>query len=456
MFSILARDTRSEGVRSLRDLMADGELECCRHLHAPNLHASMIVDAMQAGKTCHLRKTICGLFSARTTRCRSQARPQSPACTSAYRRNGKHPRGDRQGLAGSSCCRRLESTRTAVTKTVGDPQGHQRQDFFMKGERATALAMRHTACAMGHSRRRFSDPDWDAIRWLQYFISSRSRRRHAARRSAFERDLRRRDVAACLRPDERAVLKSNPVDVRTGHAHRHLPDGTKATVFSRRMIMAASQPDRKPTPAAARCSPTSRRNTHMMSYQTNEEKLASVYSPKGRSEKTGWKHLPEEDGRAVICRKSRISMECVATGRQPLADLALAFEDDQGQLRRLLGRRRGPSRHTVRSRPQPAWPLAEASTPHLGGVIDDFGSGKTGSCVRILLGPNHRDMFAGICHHDRRRSAVLAESGVRRRRISRHSPGSCRRRMSSVSRPPCAPHQLETAVFRFWRRASTC
>ena len=48
------------------------------------------------------------------------------------------------------------------------------------------------------------------------------------------------NVTACLRPEERTVLKANPVDVEDwGALTVTFSDGTKATVFSGDMIVAA-------------------------------------------------------------------------------------------------------------------------------------------------------------------------------------------------------------------------
>jgi predicted dehydrogenase len=65
----------------------------------------------------------------------------------------------------------------------------------------------------------------------------------------------------------------------------------------------------------------------MMSYQTSEEKLASVYITEKVDRKTGWQYvcLEEEWTRGYV-QEIQDFMECVATGRQPLSDLALAFE----------------------------------------------------------------------------------------------------------------------------------
>src|SRR6187397_2313906 len=48
--------------RSFRDLIADGELDVIDICTPPNLHASMIVEAMQAGKHVICEKPFAGYF----------------------------------------------------------------------------------------------------------------------------------------------------------------------------------------------------------------------------------------------------------------------------------------------------------------------------------------------------------------------------------------------------------
>jgi predicted dehydrogenase len=68
-------------------------------------------------------------------------------------------------------------------------------------------------------------------------------------------------------------------------------------------------------------------NTHMMSYQTSEEKLAGVYITEKVDRKTGWQYVCiEEEWTRGYIQEIQDFMECVATGRQSLSDLALAFE----------------------------------------------------------------------------------------------------------------------------------
>jgi len=68
-------------------------------------------------------------------------------------------------------------------------------------------------------------------------------------------------------------------------------------------------------------------NNHMMSYLTDEEKLAGVYITEKVDRKTGWQFIClEEEWTRGYLQEIQDFMECVSVGREPRADLALAFE----------------------------------------------------------------------------------------------------------------------------------
>jgi len=136
------------------------------------------------------------------------------------------------------------------------------------------------------------------------------------------------NVTACLGPDERAVLKANPVDVEDwGMLTATFSDGTKATVFSGDMILGGVRNLIETHTSSGALFANITPNTHMMSYQTSEEKLAGVYITEKVDRKTGWQYVCiEEEWTRGYTQEIQDFMECVATGRQPLSDLALAFE----------------------------------------------------------------------------------------------------------------------------------
>ena len=135
-------------------------------------------------------------------------------------------------------------------------------------------------------------------------------------------------VSACLRPDERAFIKANPVDVEDwGTLTATFSDGTKATIFSGDMIAGGVRNLIETYTSGGALFANITPNTHMMSYQTSEEKLASVYITEKVDRKTGWQYVClEEEWTRGYLQEIQDFMECIATGRQPLSDLALAFE----------------------------------------------------------------------------------------------------------------------------------
>src|SRR5262249_16931239 len=86
------------------------------------------------------------------------------------------------------------------------------------------------------------------------------------------------NVTACLRADERAFIKANPVDVEDwGTLTITFSDGTKASVFSGDMIMGGVRNLVETYTSGGSLFANITPNTHMMSYHTSEEKLSSVY-----------------------------------------------------------------------------------------------------------------------------------------------------------------------------------
>ena len=136
------------------------------------------------------------------------------------------------------------------------------------------------------------------------------------------------NVAAGLAPQERAFIKSNPVDVEDwGMLTLTFSDGTKSTVFSGDMIMGGVRNLIETYTSGGSLFANITPNTHMMSYQTSEEKLADVYITEKVDRKTGWQYVClEEEWTRGYLQEIQEFMECAATGRQPLSDLALAFE----------------------------------------------------------------------------------------------------------------------------------
>ena len=68
----------------------------------------------------------------------------------------------------------------------------------------------------------------------------------------------------------------------------------------------------------------------MITYLTDEAKLKDVYITEKVDRKTGWQYVClEEEWTRGYTQEIQDFIECVAQGRQPLADLDLAFDTIQ-------------------------------------------------------------------------------------------------------------------------------
>jgi predicted dehydrogenase len=314
--------------RSFRDLMADGDLDVVDICTPPNLHSSMIVEAMKGGKHVICEKPFTGYFGRQADK--------API--------GKHVP---KGLMYERVLEEMERTcaaikeagklfmyaedwiyAPAVTKTVEILRATKDKILFMKGEESHsgshAAHAAQWAMTGGGSLIRMGCHPLAAVLYLKQ--AEAKARGEAISVASVTCDVG--NVSACLRPDERAFIRANPIDVEDwGTLTVTFSDGTKATVLSGDMIMGGVRNLIETYTSGGSLFANITPNTHMMSYQTNEEKLASVYITEKVDRKTGWQYVClEEEWTRGYLQEIQDFMECAATGRQPLSDLALAFE----------------------------------------------------------------------------------------------------------------------------------
>ncbi len=130
-------------------------------------------------------------------------------------------------------------------------------------------------------------------------------------------------------PDaDRRYLNAHPVDVEDwGMMSLGFSDGTKATVFAGDMILGGVRNLVEAYTSGGVLFANIAPNNHMVSYQTDEAKLADVYITEKVDRKTGWQQVClEEEWTRGYQQEIQDFMECAATGRQPLAGLDLAYE----------------------------------------------------------------------------------------------------------------------------------
>ena len=136
------------------------------------------------------------------------------------------------------------------------------------------------------------------------------------------------NVAACLAPSQRPFIKANPVDAEDwGMMTVTFTDGTKAVVLSGDMIMGGVRNLIETYTNSGSLFANITPNNQMTTYMTDETRLGGVYFTEKVDRKTGWQFVClEEEWTRGYLQEIQDFMECVATGRQPLADLELAYE----------------------------------------------------------------------------------------------------------------------------------
>jgi predicted dehydrogenase len=314
--------------RSFAELVADRELDVIDICTPPNLHAEMIVQAMQAGKHVICEKPFSGYFG--------REGDKTPI--------GKHVP---KAVMYERVVEEMEKTAAAikatgklfmyaedwvyapaVTKTAEILRATKDKVLFMKGEEShsgshAAHAAQWTMTGGGSLIRMGCHPLSGVLFLKQVEARARGETITVASVTC---DVG--NVAACLKPDERAYIKANPVDVEDwGTLTLTFSDGTKATIFSGDMIMGGVRNLIETYTSGGSLFANITPNNHLMSYQTSEEKLASVYITEKVDRKTGWQYVClEEEWTRGYLQEIQDFMECAATGRQPLSDLALAFE----------------------------------------------------------------------------------------------------------------------------------
>jgi predicted dehydrogenase len=319
--------------RDYRALLADPAIDVVDICTPPALHAQMIVEAMAADKHVICEKPFAGYFG----------RPGDPT-----------PIGKRvaKALMYERLMEEMEGTRTAIkasgklfmyaedwvyapamAKTVEILKATKDKILFMKAEESHSGS--HAAHAAlwamtgGGALIRMGCHPLAAVLYLKQ-VEARARG-ETIRAVAVTADVG--NVAAGLAPQERAFIKANPVDVEDwGTLTVTFSDGTKATIFSGDMIMGGVRNLIETYASGGSLFANITPNNHMVTYMTDEEKLGSVYITEKVDRKTGWQFVClEEEWTRGYLQEIQDFMECVATGRQPLSGLDLAYETAQIQ-----------------------------------------------------------------------------------------------------------------------------
>ena len=314
--------------RSFDDLVADRDIDVVDICTPPMLHAAMIVAAMRAGKHVICEKPFAGYFG--------RDGDKAPigrhvAKSLMYQHLIEEMEQTRKAIAASGRLFMYAEDwiyAPAVTKTVEILEATRDKILFMKAEESHSGS--HAAHAAqwsmtgGGSLIRMGCHPLSTVLYLKQ-VEARARGERIAV-AAVTADVG--NVAAGLPAQDHAYIKSNPVDVEDwGMLTLTFSDGTKATVFSGDMIMGGVRNVIETYTSGGSLFANITPNNHLTSYLTDEAKLASVYITEKVDRKTGWQFVClEEEWTRGYLQEIQDFMECVALGRQPRADLALAYE----------------------------------------------------------------------------------------------------------------------------------
>src|ERR1700674_489382 len=314
--------------RDFEALLADDAIDVVDICTPPALHAAMIVEAVEAGKHVICEKPFTGYFG--------RAGDQAPI----GKQVPKSRMAERVMEEMEQTCAAVRSSgrlflyaedwiyAPAVTKTVEILTATKDKILFMKAEEShsgshAAHAAQWSMTGGGSLIRMGCHPLSTVLYLKQVEARARGERISVA---AVTADVG--NVAAGVPPQERPFIKANPVDVEDwGMLALTFSDGTKSTAFSGDMIMGGVRNSVKTyTNGGSRVAKITP-NNHMVSYLTDEKKLDGVYITEKVDRKTGWQFIClEEEWTRGYLQEIQDFMECVSLGREPRADLALAYE----------------------------------------------------------------------------------------------------------------------------------
>jgi predicted dehydrogenase len=314
--------------RDFRELIADPDLDVIDICTPPMQHASMIVDAMQAGKHVICEKPFAGYFGREGDK--SPIGKHVPKSLMYERVMEEMDKTSKAVGASGKLFMYAEDWvyAPAIAKIVEVLKATKDKVLFMKGEESHsgshAAHAAQWAMTGGGSLIRMGCHPLSAVLYLKQVEAKARGERIGV--SAVTADVG--NVTACLADGERTYIKAKPIDVEDwGTLTLTFSDGTKSTVFSGDMIMGGVRNVVEAYTNGGSLFANITPNNHLMSYLTDEEKLASVYITEKVDRKTGWQYIClDEEWTRGYQQEIQDFMECVAQKREPLADLALAYE----------------------------------------------------------------------------------------------------------------------------------
>jgi len=314
--------------RDYRDMLKDKAIDVVDLCTPAVLHAPMAVEFMEAGKDVICEKPFTGYFG----------RPADP--TPIGRKVAKALMYERVMEEMEAARRRINATgqlfmyaenwvyAPAVAKTAEVIAATRDKILFLKAEES------HSGSHAEHAARWDMTGGGALIRQGCHPLSAVLFLKQAEARARGEKigiasiiaDVG--NIGDQLSAADHAYIQSHPLDVEDwAMLTITFTDGAKATVFAGDMVLGGVRNLVETYTSGGVLLANITPNSQMLMYQTDEQKLSSVYITEKVDRKTGWQFvcLNEEWSRGYI-QEIQDFMECVAERRQPLAGLDLAVE----------------------------------------------------------------------------------------------------------------------------------
>lgn len=314
--------------RHIRELLNDPEIDVIDICTPAVLHAPMIVEAMEAGKHVICEKPFTGYFG-------------SPGDPSPVGRNlSKALMYERVMVEMTETRRRIAASgqlfmyaenwvyAPAIAKSAEILRKTKDKILFMKAEES------HSGSHASHAARWDMSGGGALIRQGCHPLSAVLYLKQVEARARGE-TIGIADVTAdvgnigdTLSADDHRYILSHPVDVEDwAMMNMTFTDGTKCTVFAGDMVLGGVRNLVETFTTGGLLNANMCPNTGLMTYLTDEEKLADVYITEKVDRKTGWQFVClEEQWTRGYNQEIQQFMECVGLGHAPLSDLDLAYD----------------------------------------------------------------------------------------------------------------------------------
>jgi predicted dehydrogenase len=317
----------------IRDALSDPNIDVIDIATPPALHSTMVVAAMRAGKHVICEKPFAGYFGQPGDKEPIGREVKKAHMYEQVLEEMKHTREAIRSSGRIFCYAENWVYAPSVLKTAEFLRATKDKILFMKAEES------HSGSHAEHAAHWNMTGGGALIRQGCHPLAACLHLKRVEARARGE-TIGLRDVVADvgtltagLSDRERGFIQAKPVDVEDwGVLNVTFTDGTKATVFAGDMVLGGVRNLIETFTTGGVLFANMAPNSHVVSYQTDESRLESVYVTEKVDRKTGWQFVcVDEEAARGYNGEIQDFMECVAFGREPLADVELAVQTMQAQ-----------------------------------------------------------------------------------------------------------------------------